>query len=115
MDLSNYTLRSLSEIDLIRKKAGEKRFDSFKETAYNVFRSLKPGESYSVEDNVSVKNRPIFIKLACLYILQTGWECNIDIVGYDSNMIKGVITHTKFFQERAEYQIKRELIKARRK
>lgn len=114
MDLNSHTLRSLSEIDLIRKKAGEKRFDSFKETAFNVFRSLKPGDSYSLEDNVSAKNQPIFIKLACLYILQTGRECNIDIVGHDSNVIKGVLTHTEFLQQRSEYQLKRELIKSRR-
>lgn len=99
MDLGVYTLKSRSEITQLREKIGEKKFDEFKLGVYNIFRNLKPGEIFPIEEKVSKPNIPVFIKLACLYQLDTGWNCNIAITGHESNLIKGTQTLTEILKE----------------
>lgn len=103
----------MNEIDEYRAKAGSEKFDHFKNTVYSVLKNMQPGDLFRIEEQVSVKNQPIFIKLACLYILESGWNCNIEITGMESNIIKGVKTPTVFFAELRENRIKCQKIKSR--
>lgn len=101
MDLNQFALKNIQEINEISRKVGAERFEVFKTASFNTLRALKPGEMFQIEEEVSVANIPAFVKVACLYIMQTGWNCNIDIVGSDSNVIRGILTHTEYFSELA--------------
>jgi hypothetical protein len=108
MDLTIYSLKSTDEIEILRQRAGADRFDAFKEKTYAVLKKLQPGEQFLIEESVSLRNQPVFLKLACLYILETGWDCNIDIVGKESNVIRGVLTPNEHLAQRMEYFRRRE-------
>ena len=99
MDLNQHVLKSFSEIDEIRRRVGVEKFENFKTAAYNSFKKLNPGDRFEIENEVSEKNQPEFIKIACLYILETGWNCNIDIIGPFSNVIRGILTQNAYHSE----------------
>lgn len=107
MDLNEFTLKSRSEIEALRTQIGAERFDAFKNATYNTLRNLKLGELYMIEEKISKTNIPVFVKVACLYIQETGWNCNIAIVGAHSNIVKGVQTATDHIAELSEYRRKR--------
>jgi len=99
MDLNQFALKSISEINELRNRVGAEKFEKFKTAAFNEFKKLKPGDRYNIEDEVSEKNQPSFMKIACLYIMETGWNCNIDIIGPFSNVIRGIQTPAEYYSE----------------
>lgn len=107
MDLRQYTLKSRAELEEIRQRVGHTKFDKFRDEANKIFRSLEPGQDFYIEQKVSTNNWPAFMKIACLYILDTGRNCNIDIVGDDSNIIRGITSYNMWQAEQEE--IKRRL------
>lgn len=108
MDLNAHALHDRSEIDEIRSKVGSERFDAFKKATFNTLSRIAVGEQFLIEERIPRNNFPAFIKVACLYIMETGADCNIDIVGSDSNIIKGVQSWKDYSAELSRIRIKKE-------
>lgn len=108
MDLNEYALHERSEIEAIRQKVGTERFEAFKKATFNTLRMISIGERFPIEERVSRNNIPAFMKIACLYILETGSDCNIDIIGSESNIIKGIQSWKQYSSEMATMRTKLE-------
>lgn len=108
MDLNAHALHNQSEIDEICQKVGHERFTAFKTATFNTLKRISIGENFHIEEKVSKNNISAFMKLACLYILETGADCNIDIVGSDSNIIRGIQTWNNYSVELSRIRIKLE-------
>lgn len=110
-DLSINRLKSRSEIELLRQQIGAEKFDKYQATVYEELRALKPGDRFNVVERIRPSNQAVFLKLACLYILETGNACNIEI-GNNWDMIKGIQTFNDYQTELAFIRTRRHSVSA---
>lgn len=108
MDLNEHALRHFSEIEDLRQMIGNERYTAFKTATFNTLSRIVVGEKFEIEERVSRNNIPAFMKMACLYVLETGYDCNIDITGSDSNIIKGILSWNQYSRELANIRCKLE-------
>lgn len=69
MNLSNFRLTDLSQIDNLKAEMGEKSFFEYGVRIYKHFASLKPGEKFDITKRVDSRNIDKFIKVICLYMI----------------------------------------------
>lgn len=87
--LSNYRLNNYSEIEKLKEEIGLIEFSKYLNSVYKTLQAIRPGEIFCIRDKVKQDNHLLFIKCACLYILETGITCNI-LFSDDYESIKGI-------------------------
>lgn len=67
-DYSEYRLLDEAELYPYMVEMGQKEYRTYFNNLYKKVMSLKPGQSFNVDDLVVEKNRIMFIKMLCLII-----------------------------------------------
>lgn len=80
---------SLSEIDELVARIGAEKFYSYQENVFRILAGLQPGHIYDIAGRIRSENIRVFIKCACLYIIRSGGDCNIEFSA-DYSRIKGI-------------------------
>lgn len=88
-DLSHYRLNSYSEIIDLQHRIGDKKFYKYLNTVYTTAEGIKIGQLYTIEKEVKMANRNIFIKCVCLYMIDTGSRCNVEFSN-DYSSVRGI-------------------------
>lgn len=100
--LAKYRLNSLAEIEALRLKIGQKKFITYQATVYKLLRDMQPGNVFSIPDKVKPANQDVFIKVVCLYMLETAGDCNV-ILSDDYTRIRGVVSFNAEIKSQQEY------------
>lgn len=74
------------------------RFDAYSNYVYTFLSEFNDGDCFDIPNNIKATNIPVFVKLACQYMIETKADCNI-IFSDDFSMIKGVISYNQFIEE----------------
>jgi len=67
-DFSAYRLESPQELDALYARMGDK-FMLFLNGVYRTLMNMQPGDTYEFEQHVKPVNRPVFVKIACDFII----------------------------------------------
>jgi hypothetical protein len=70
-DYTSHLARNWDWWELYKGKLGEQELSEFMNRVYNLFIKMKPGSFFSIEKNVTEKNRDLFIKMCCMFIDET--------------------------------------------
>ena len=98
VNYEKFRLRTLAEIDNIRVKVGEDKFNNYKKIVYNTLWRLKSGEIFEINRNVKSQNLEVFIKITCLYMIEMKGDCNI-VFKDGFNQIKGEESFNQYAKE----------------
>ncbi|MDR1343939.1 MAG: hypothetical protein LBJ39_01165 [Tannerellaceae bacterium] len=114
-DLKAYRMNSFDEIEDLRKRIGNDKFRGYIGIVYFLLNRLEPGERFDICEKVKQANRMAFVKVACLYISETGGNCNIEFSD-DYSRIKGIKSYNAQEAEiKQAIRIRRGLEKKHRK
>lgn len=97
-NLSVHRLKSVSEIMALIETIGLKKFNSYLNTVYTLMQGLLPGDVFKIEEKVRRENQGVFIKVVCLYILETKGECNVELSN-DWDSVIGIQTMNSYLLE----------------
>lgn len=100
--LIKYRLNSLTEIEAIRLKIGNDKFATYQATVNKLLRAMQPGNVFSIPDKVKPANQEVFIKVVCLYMIETAGDCNV-ILSDDYTHIRGVVSFNAEIKSQQEY------------
>jgi len=94
LPLASYRLNTYSELECLIAKMGAENYFPYREMVYSTLLKIKPGESFILRKQVKKENLELFIKISCLYMLETGMNCNI-IFSDDYTIIRGIFPYEK--------------------
>lgn len=78
MDLSEYRLRHPSEIDIYKNQMGNQKFYDYAISIYKHLAAMVSDARFDITKKVDIKNRAVFIKIACLYMIDFPGQLQIN-------------------------------------
>jgi len=104
-NLSQHRLCSLAELNSYKESLGESNFEDYKKRVYGMLSKITPKAVFDIKSNLNDKNKPLFIKTACLYMIEKEGDCNIEFMN-DYSKIIGIKSFNQDQREQSEYNEK---------
>lgn len=109
-DLSTYRLNSECEFITLYKSIPLEKLNAYKERVFKLLGALQEKEYFDIVKNIRVENQEVFIKCVCLYIIQTGADCNVEFTD-NFLQLRGIQSYNAGLKEMREYRRQVERIK----
>jgi len=97
-NLSLYRLNSISEIIDLQHHIGKEKFYKYLNMVYKLAKSITLNQKYLIEQHVKKANQKVFVKCLCLYICESGSECNIEFSN-DYSTVLGIQSINEYKEE----------------
>lgn len=97
-NFKQYRLNNRAEIEELQRNFIPEKFELYKQKLFELLQSFTPGKEYNIAEKIKSENRELFIKLSCLYMLQTGANCNVEFSN-DYSTIRGVQSFNESIKE----------------